>query len=520
MGRKPWKNSPDIVVGSGPSGVLAAAALLDRSRHVLLLDAGIALDAQSAALRDRLGDAEPDRWTAADRETIGRTRRTEHSDSMRLFGSDFLFRSHPEGGEWSAHGKVHALRPSFARGGLSNGWGASVLPYRQDDIADWPISIAELEPHYRHVAGIAHVTNHDDRLAELFPVLAGIAHRTLPTSRQARELVGRLERKADVLADAGVRFGLARHAVRENCRACGQCLHGCPYRLIFNAGYALDDLLGHERLSYRSGRVVTRFVEEADGVMVDWGGEILRGQRLFVACGVLPTARLVLHSLDARERTVRLLDSALSYLPSLHTWSAGDPAREPMHSLTQAFIEVTDPAVDPHTVHAQIYTWNDTFAADMQMRFGRLAMPAAPLIYLLSRRLIVAQTFLHSDSSGAVELALGRDGNLVPTAVRNPATEPIMARATHAVGRALRAAGVVPLHRLRRNGRLAASFHCGGTFPMRESPKGLETDMWGRPAGLRHVHLVDASTFPSIPATTITFTAMANAHRIAALNPD
>ena len=514
------KDSPDIVVGSGPSGVLAAVALLDRGRNVLLLDAGIALDAESAALRDRLGGAEPHSWTPADREQIGRTRRTEHSDSMRLFGSDFLFRTHPESGEWHGHDEVHALRPSFARGGLSNGWGASVLPYRQPDIAGWPISIAELEPHYRQVAAIAHVTNYDDRLAELFPVLTGIAHRALPSSRQARELVTRLERKTDVLADAGVRFGLARHAVRENCRACGQCLHGCPYRLIFNAGYALDDLLGHERLSYRSGRAVTRFAEGADGVMVDWGGEMFRGQRLFVACGVLSTARLVLNSLDARDRSVRLFDSALSYLPSLHTWSAGDPAREPMHSLSQAFIEVTDRAVDPHTVHAQIYTWNDTFAADMQLRFGRLAAPGAPLIHLLSRRLLVAQTFLHSDSSGAVDLALDRTGNLVSAAVLNPATERTMARATRAVGQALRSAGVVPLHRLRRDGRLAASFHCGGTFPMRKDPKRLETDIWGRPAGLKHVHIVDASTFPSIPATTITFTTMANAHRIAALSPD
>ena len=50
---------------------------------------------------------------------------------------------------------------------------------------------------------------------------------------------------------------------------------------------------------------------------------------------------------------------------------------------------------------------------------------------------------------------------------------------------------------------------------MRENPEGLDTDILGRPAGLRRVHLVDASVFPSIPATTITFSVMANAHRIA-----
>jgi choline dehydrogenase-like flavoprotein len=42
----------------------------------------------------------------------------------------------------------------------------------------------------------------------------------------------------------------------------------------------------------------------------------------------------------------------------------------------------------------------------------------------------------------------------------------------------------------------------------------------GRPAGWRRIHLVDASVFPTIPATTITYTAMANAHRIAAAAAD
>ena len=80
-----------------------------------------------------------------------------------------------------------------------------------------------------------------------------------------------------------------------------------------------------------------------------------------------------------------------------------------------------------------------------------------------------------------------------------------------------RGAGLVPLTPLLRVGELGSSFHCGGSFPMRENPNGLETDILGRPAGLRRVHLVDASVFPSIPATTITFSVMANAHRIASL---
>jgi choline dehydrogenase-like flavoprotein len=49
---------------------------------------------------------------------------------------------------------------------------------------------------------------------------------------------------------------------------------------------------------------------------------------------------------------------------------------------------------------------------------------------------------------------------------------------------------------------------------MKRSPAELETDTNGRLYGFKNVYLVDATTFPSIPSTTITLTAMANAYRI------
>ncbi len=58
-------------------------------------------------------------------------------------------------------------------------------------------------------------------------------------------------------------------------------------------------------------------------------------------------------------------------------------------------------------------------------------------------------------------------------------------------------------------------YHSGGTFPMRANPRYRETDCLGRPFGFERVHLVDASVFPTIPAGPITFSAMANAVRIA-----
>ena len=86
---------------------------------------------------------------------------------------------------------------------------------------------------------------------------------------------------------------------------------------------------------------------------------------------------------------------------------------------------------------------------------------------------------------------------------------------TERLAKAARLAGMIALTPLARLNPLGSSFHCGGTFPMRENPKQGETDVLGRPAGFHRVHLIDASVFPTIPASTITFSVMANAHRIA-----
>jgi choline dehydrogenase-like flavoprotein len=70
-----------------------------------------------------------------------------------------------------------------------------------------------------------------------------------------------------------------------------------------------------------------------------------------------------------------------------------------------------------------------------------------------------------------------------------------------------------------RTGKPGRGYHSGGTFPMRRSPSTFESDTLGRLPGWERVHAVDASILTDIPATTITFSVMANAHRIGSEAP-
>jgi choline dehydrogenase-like flavoprotein len=62
-----------------------------------------------------------------------------------------------------------------------------------------------------------------------------------------------------------------------------------------------------------------------------------------------------------------------------------------------------------------------------------------------------------------------------------------------------------------------SSFHYAGTLPMREAgdSAGFSTDRFGRLNRCKHVYVVDASSFPLLPAKNLSLTIMANAMRIA-----
>lgn len=507
----------DLVIGSGPSGVSVATALLNRGRQVLMLDAGHRLEVPAQERRDRLAASDPDSWTAADVKGWQKPQFDTPPGQVRRFGSDFAM----EPGEQTLVSPERiGLRASHAAGGLSNLWGAAVLPNRAADIADWPLTIEDMAPHYRAVSRFLPIRGQQDALQTLFPALSMQDRVPLTPSPQAQRMLQVLEHQETSLSELGAHAGMARLAVESDCQYCGQCLHGCPWGYIYSARKTLGELRHHAAFQYRTG-LARRFEEHAGHVTVTLDdGETLQADRIFVAAGVLETARLLLTSSPDPATHLTLQDSQHFFLPSLHRWRA--PRRSdqrPYHTLPQIFIELDDPEISSHLVHAQIYTWNEFYAHDLITSYGSKLPGSAPLWRLLARRLIVAQAFLHSAHSARIGLSLASDGRLVPTVKTNDETERVMGQATSRLAQVLKLAGLVPLAFARRPGDAGSSFHVGGSVPMAKTPGSGQSDILARPNGLSRVHLVDASSLPSIPATTITFSVMANAHRIGSLVP-
>ena len=506
----------DLIVGSGPSGVSLAHALLARGRKVTMIDGGARLETDKDALRAELASCAPQDWPAGllDRYKAGQF--GGEPGSIRRFGSGFAILDGAR--TFAADGGV-GLRASHAAGGLSNFWGSAVLPNRQADIANWPVSAEELAPHYRAVAGFMPIAASPGALDAALPAFVPDADKGLPPSPQGAALMKRLTaREADLRKD-GLIWGQARQAVAQECKLCGLCLHGCPWGFIFNADQAVAALRAEARFTYLPGQVVRSIADSAEAATVHLqDGQEQRAERVYLASGVLETARLVLTSFRDLAPDLALKDSQHMFTPMLHSWSAGaDPATAQAHALTEVFLEMEIPQLAPTLFHSQLYTWNEFYAREMVAKYGKL--PGLGAVFSrLAKRLIVAQTFLHSDLSSTIRLTLAPDGRLNARHEPNAAMEPAMTVVRARLAKLMRRVGLYALTFAGHAGAPGSSFHAGSTLPMSRSADAL-TDPAGRLRGTARVHVVDASVLPSIPATTITFSVMANAHRIGSIAP-
>jgi choline dehydrogenase-like flavoprotein len=513
-------------------------ALVGRGIPVTMLDGGRELEAERSSALERLRALDPSRWRG---DEVSFLKRNVAPDGKGIgvkyaYGSDFPYRDAERLLPMSQKGSDTTA--SLAVGGYSNVWGATLLPYLAHDTMGWPFPIADLGPHYESVLSFIDSSIEDDDLAGLFP-LQGRRGPPLRRSRQAEALLRDLRRHREQLTSEGIAFGASRLAVRAEaeagrpgCAYCGLCLYGCPYGLIYSSASTLNVLEANPLFRRISGVIVERLAENARGVTVvgrramDEARVEYGADRVFLAAGALSSTRILLRSQEAYGHPVILRDSQYFLFPLIRYAGERGVSEEALHTLSQLFLEIRDPEVSPNTVHLQIYTYNDLYAdaiAKTLRGAGRWLRPAfGPIV----NRMLIAQGYLHSDHSMPIEITLERrstGGDLLRLDARTERNAEVDAMLNRVIRKFTDNRGrlnALPLGFLLQKTAPGRGYHSGGTFPMRTNPAPFESDVLGRPHGFARIHAVDSSVFPSIPATTITFSVMANAHRIAAQSLD
>jgi choline dehydrogenase-like flavoprotein len=486
------------IVGAGPSALAAALAAIARGIMPDIFDIAAEPPAEARALRDRLAATPLADWRAEDRAAARASSGAARGVPRKAwFGSAFAFADAALGVE--SGGAV----PSRAFGGYSKVWGAAALAPGPGDLADWP---AELR---RDLAGAL------DRASAILPARAP----DLPYGPQM----------AALRADAANREALApaRLAIeRASCNACGMCLSGCPYGAIFDAGAHLTALERDGKLRIVRSTFVAEVGEDASGATLrghDLGSQApfeFRYARILLAAGPIGTTRIVMRSRALFERDVTMKDSQKILIPILRRTAPAGALDDRGVMLAGLFVDPPAPAGYAHRPHLQITGINP-------MLLAHLGIGPAPskgawrrrMLAPLLARLMVGWGGLHSDYSGSLVLRLSPgDGPFDRLHIRTRETQASAAAARAAVASFRRALAPARTHIPPIGWRVVApgeGNHLGASLPMGGPDSAPASDLLGRPLGFTRIHAVDASVFPSVPATTLLLLSMANADRIA-----
>ena len=515
------------VIGSGASGVAAATGLFDRGLdRVVMLDVGEEIEPETKRAVDKLHDIPDDRLDTEFGKLLSGNYPIAADDipEKTVFGSRYPYRE-PSNAPKIQIRNAKVTR-SFAKGGLSNVWGASALPYHPSEMMDWPIESGEMNGPYRTMLNMMSVVGRNSDFADLFPDIA-YDHDPPVISQQSDQLLRSLSRHRSRLMEKGIIFGAAHNAYlnsNKQCRRCSKCLFGCPQDIIYCSRHTLETLI-QKGLTYRSKILVQRLIPSDSYVAIEYRNlltnkiEVLNADRVFVAAGIWNTASLVLESMQAYGASIVMKHSDRFTIPILQHRAVEGAHEEKTNTLSQIFIEVLRQKICPKVVHLQVYGCNEF----IQHRLDSLLLKAglralAPRNYLLSR-IMVAYGYIHSDysSSLVVSLEKSQEPSLVIKGVDSSESSRVARRVMGLLWSQLltfEAFFGAPKMDLPGGGN-----HSGGCFPMRRNPKNFETNKWGEIPSFSRVHLVDATVLPSISGAPIQLTAMANAYRIASRHP-
>jgi len=390
-------------------------------------------------------------------------------------------------------------------GGLSNFWSGSMLPFTADDLSGWPLTVGDLNPHYLEIAELVGISGRRDGLNDYFSEEYA--------NRPPIRIPPVLERLEEILNGSGQdgehRFyaGLNRVALetREDhpraCVYCGECMTGCFKESVYSSSQSLNQFHEPQALKRFVPQKVVRVDPETRAVVVQGDGrtETHEGfDKVFLAAGCLGSSEIVMRSGNVQTGPV-MTDNAVCVFPILYTGKI--PPREAYLALCNLIIACvpTSGASGGHYAQAQINHTGDYLWKSVAPSWSwRVAGPAAKA---LVRHLFWVRLYLDGSQSNRYSLHLNDDR--LECELERPADPAQGSALMKDLRKILRKSGfhIPPVSPwLQRT-----SSHYAGTFPYGEVNRVGEI--------FPGVHLCDSAAFPTCPATSPTFTIMANAHR-------
>jgi ferredoxin len=477
------------IVGTGPSALAAFWGLNHLSNlEITILDTGI----NDKNYKDFPVDADA------------------HDFKTKL-GQDYIYRRFSETPRILL--KELRLPTSFAYGGLSNVWGATMLPFSSFDLTSWPVFMQDLDQFYSRVASNMPISQHKWKNSGFYKSYANREGMYL-----SKNITQILEKGLDFLGETELSpMPLAVQTSNffdKGCTYCNQCLRGCPFDYIWRSTHAFDSILNLKNVQHISGARVLSVSKSSAKLVIEYQdsrGEIRTIENfdhIFLGTGPIESFRITSTS-GLTEKKASSKDSNTFLIPfvNLARQSEGYSAG---YSLSQAYLRCNSNA--GNLIHTQFYVYSEALLDKAISDTSFLKLFPRKVLRFFLRRMMFGIAYVSSSDSVGLDFELGPEGEVHVSPSLNPK---INLRSLSHKNQILnfgvvRHLSLIPLTPLIRRLDPGAGAHFGCW-----APAGSKTDSLGRLNPDWNLHIIDSSVLPTIPPGPLTFSVMANACRIA-----
>jgi hypothetical protein len=513
-----------LIVGSGPAGVSAAFALLDKGLRVGMVDGG-KLPSQAPNgvdfINRRVHDRDQWHWMIGEDFHSAKNVDSD-SPKHRVPGLAYAFDGFGQANSIEANGfKAYG---SLAAGGLSNVWGCGVAKFSTAELAQFPFPAQELDASYEAVARrIGLSGNGPDEMSDFF----GLDHVCQPgialdhlASGLFLDYQKRGTKKSINESITGFRLGRSRvaalsqdHSGRQGCDLSANCLWGCARQALYSARDEIVQLQKYPGFSYFPGHIVTEVLRKdtLPGIACSTGDSVstLWARKLLLAAGTLATTRLALKAIHLRSEVPMQSTPTAAFL--LWLPKALGAARVNGFGLGQ--LSYSFELGDSGSAFGSLFSTAGIPVSDFASRMPLGRRQAIDVASNLLSSCLVGNVFLPGSLSD-ISLKLGDRDQLVVEGRHKDNLAPIMKQAQKTIRASFWRAGALMMPLSFSIAKPGSDAHYACSLPMRSTPSLGETDKTGQLFGAPNVYVVDGASLSSLPAKSHTLTIMANADRI------
>ena len=497
-----------IIVGSGMASIGSALAISGKNKKIAILDFGKNIN---KPIKDKINEVLEKDFNL---EKINSIESIKNLSNIKNYGQKTFF------GSKHMYNIMHSnkdmfITSSYAAGGFSSIWGASIIPYTKEQIESWKINFVDMEASYNFLyKKFSNYTHNYEDDFKYYYNLQNDGYKKFIKSK-IKNIFLECQKNKKKINENNFIFGMSRLMVDTKCNGCGLCMYGCPYGYIFNSSDQLKEIIKNgtqyikvkvEKFEELENEIIVYCLDYKDNKKIQF-----KCKKLIIGAGAFGTADIVFNSTN-KIKKCNFLESQFFNFPIFTKYKNSD---ERSFTLSDFFLNYINNN-NLSESFMQMYAMNDYFSHAINQKLKIPGFLHKFFKDFFLKKILICNGYIHSNFSDSV--LMESDGNnrkfsLLKNEIKNKLIKSTIKKVEF-IGKymGLKTSSIFSITH-----PFGSSFHVGGSFPMNAKNNINGTNNLGKLQMFNNVHIVDSSIFPNIPPNTISFTEMANAHRISTM---